>query len=238
MIAYKGFDENFVCRGFQYEVGKTYQVSGPIKCCHDGFHACENPTDVLIHYPITNSRFAKVEIKGDIDRGERKLCTSKIIILEEICVEEYIRLCKYKNNHSEYKFSTMEADTIIQPLAQIGSTGDFANIVLTEYGTKVVSSGDNSQIVAVGCNQEIVSMGNCARINVSANFTRVSSYGAEATITCVGSYNLVRAKKDSLIIFISNNGDFVDTKVEKVDGKRIKEDTWYTLKNGKFVETI
>ena len=45
IIAYKGLDENFRCRGFQYEVGKEYEEE-VAKCCNRGFHACENPMDV------------------------------------------------------------------------------------------------------------------------------------------------------------------------------------------------
>ena len=41
ITAYKGFDENLSCRGFQYEVGKEYEIEGKIECCHHGFHACD-----------------------------------------------------------------------------------------------------------------------------------------------------------------------------------------------------
>lgn len=46
MKAYKGFDENLKCRDFQYEIGKEYEETNA-KLCETGFHACENPIDVL-----------------------------------------------------------------------------------------------------------------------------------------------------------------------------------------------
>ena len=61
IIAYKGFDKDFKCRDFQYEVGKTYEMDGNIKCCNRGFHACESPMEVFDHYDMLTSRFAAVE---------------------------------------------------------------------------------------------------------------------------------------------------------------------------------
>lgn len=64
ITSYKGFDKNMQCRGFQYEVGKEYEMDGEIKCCERGFHACESPMEVWDYYDMLTSRFAKVEQSG------------------------------------------------------------------------------------------------------------------------------------------------------------------------------
>ena len=62
IIAYKGFDENLRCRGYQFEVGKEYEQEGEIVCCENGFHACTNPFDVLNQYDANGkNRFCLVE---------------------------------------------------------------------------------------------------------------------------------------------------------------------------------
>ena len=60
MKAYKGFDANLKCRGFQYEVGKTYEEP-EASLCNKGFHACENPLNALNYYPLVDGKFQAVE---------------------------------------------------------------------------------------------------------------------------------------------------------------------------------
>lgn len=49
MKTYKGF-KDMTCRGFHYEEGKEYAISGDVKCCENGFHACEDPLDCFNYY--------------------------------------------------------------------------------------------------------------------------------------------------------------------------------------------
>ena len=82
ITSYKAFDKNMKCRGFQYEVGKEYEMDGEIKCCKQGFHACKSPMEVWNYYDMLNSRYAEVEQSGKIDEEEKstKVCSSHIKI--------------------------------------------------------------------------------------------------------------------------------------------------------------
>ena len=83
MKTYKGFDKDLRCRGFQYEVGREYEIEGGIKCCERGFHACESPLETFDHCDMLDSRFCEVEQDGEIDKEDNstKICSSKIKIV-------------------------------------------------------------------------------------------------------------------------------------------------------------
>ena len=94
ITSYKAFDKNMKCRGFQYEVGKEYEMDGEIKCCNRGFHACKSPIEVWDYYDMLNSRFAEVEQSGKIDKEEKstKVCSSHIKIKAELKLADIINV--------------------------------------------------------------------------------------------------------------------------------------------------
>ena len=63
IVAYKGFNADWTCRDFKYEVGKTYTHKGDAVACKSGFHACENPLNVFDYYPPTG-KLAEVHMSG------------------------------------------------------------------------------------------------------------------------------------------------------------------------------
>ena len=103
MIGYKAFDENLQCRGFQFEVGKTYntgRAKEELELCSDTvFHFCRELHNIekVSNYHISNSRVCEVIAEGDIVTDGDKYGTNKLFILREIPREE---LNKYKYNHS------------------------------------------------------------------------------------------------------------------------------------------
>lgn len=91
MKAYKGFDKDLKCRGFQYEIDKEYETDNA-KMCESGFHACEHPLDCFSYYSPAESRFCEVEIEdnGERESNDTKVCGTKIKIGAEIGVKGLI----------------------------------------------------------------------------------------------------------------------------------------------------
>ena len=103
MTGYKAFDENLQCRGFQFEVGKTYETGKPkeeLKLCSDTvFHFCRElyKIESVSNYTISKSRVCEVIAEGDIVTDGNKYCTNRLTILREIPREE---LNEYNNRNS------------------------------------------------------------------------------------------------------------------------------------------
>lgn len=89
----KGFDQSFACRDFKFEVGQTYEHTGPVKACESGFHAISgHPLEVLSYYPPTTSRYAIVTQSGTLARHceDSKIASARITIEAEIQLPQLI----------------------------------------------------------------------------------------------------------------------------------------------------
>ena len=246
IIAYKGFDKNLKCRGFQYEVGKEYEMSGRIACCERGFHACESPLEVFDHYDMLNSRFAVVEQSGEIDKEENttKVCSSRIKVKAELKLADIINLgvewIKDITSPAKLKKETDLNDNGNKS-AQIGSSGDYAQIGSSGDSAKIGSSGDSAQIGSSGDSAQIGSSGDYAKIGSSGDSAKIESTGNRSVVMAVGNDSIAKAKIGSWITLAEwncINGVWtpICVKTEKVDGERIKADTFYKLVNGEFKE--
>ena len=209
IIAYKGFDKDFKCRDFQYEVGKTYEMDGNIKCCNRGFHACELPMEVFDHYDMLTSRFAEVEQSGEIDKEDNstKICSSRIKIKAELKLADIINLgvewlkeitasSKIKaNNGSNDGYSAKIGSSGYSAkigssgdYAKIGSSGDYAKIGSSGDSAQIGSSGDSAQIGSSGYSAQIGSSGHSAQIGSSGDSAQIGSSGDSAKIGSSGDY--------------------------------------------------
>ena len=201
IIAYKGFDKNLKCRDFQYEVGKEYEMDGDIKCCKRGFHACESPLEVFDHYDMLNSRFAKVEQSGEIDKEENstKVCSSKIKVKAELKLADIINLgvewIKDVTSPSKLKKETDLNDNGNNS-AKIGSSGDSAKIGSSGDSAQIGSSGDSAKIGSSGHYDQIGSSGYYAKIGSSGYYAQIGSSGYYAQIGSSGYYAQIGSSGD------------------------------------------
>ena len=229
ITAYKGFDKDFKCRGFQYEVGKDYKMDEDIKCCQRGFHACESPFEVFDYYDMLSSRFAVVELSGTIDKETKstKICSSNIKIKAELNIADIVKL-----GIEWIKDITLSPKTD----GDIGlndNSGDYAQIGSSGDSAKIGSSGDSAQIG---------SSGDYAQIGSSGDYAKINSTGEHSIIMSAGYNSIVKASLGSWITLaewgINDDSNLIPicVKTEKVDGRRIKADTYYRLVNGEFKE--
>ena len=91
--SYKGFDQNWKCRGMQYAVGNTYEHTGDVAACSAGFHACEYPLDVFNYYHPTSSHLAEVEQSGTLSRhdSDSKVASSKLHVKLQLSFGDLIK---------------------------------------------------------------------------------------------------------------------------------------------------
>ena len=275
ITSYKAFDKNMQCRGFQYEVGKEYEMDGEIKCCNRGFHACKSPMEVWDYYDMLNSRYAEVEQSGKIDEegNSTKVCSSHIKIKAELKLADIINIgVKWlkditsptqvktdiaKNDNGGYSAKIGSSGDSAKigssgDSAQIGSSGDYAKIGSSGDYAQIGSSGDSAQIGSSGYSAKIGSSGDSAKIGSSGDYAKIGSSGdyakidstgEDSVIMCAGNKSKAKAKVGSWITLAEwkwsdekNHNVPVCVKTEYVDGENIKADTWYQLRNGKFVE--
>ena len=93
MIAYKGFNKDMSCRGFQFEKGKEYETD-TAKLCESGFHACENPLDCFKYYAPGQSVYHQVELEnnGERNNDDTKVVGKKIKIGAKLSVGDICKL--------------------------------------------------------------------------------------------------------------------------------------------------
>jgi hypothetical protein len=258
MKGYKGFEKGLICRGKQYAENTVFEEEKAV-ICNSGMHFCENPFDVLDYYGLVNddgsfNDFAEVEAldKAETD-DKKKYCTTKLRVGAKLSFAGFVKACvdfvmektkEAPNGKDEAVISSKARGAQICSSgygAQIGSSGDGAKIGSSGDGAKIGSSGYGAQIGSSGYGAQIGSSGYGAQIGSSGDWAQIGSSGKNAVVMCAGNNSVAKAKIGSWITLSEwKQVDGVYTpvcvKTEKVDGERIKEDTFYALVSGEFVE--
>ena len=155
MKAYKITDKNGECNGHKYEVGKTYAYDGKIVICSKGFHASKNPMDAQQYRDIYDCRLFEVECTGEIQEQDDKLVCSKIKILRELTLKEWIEL-SWKITFDGCGDSSTQA-----------ASGDYSKQAASGYSSKQAASGDSSTQETKGQQCISAAVGKNSRVKVN-----------------------------------------------------------------------
>ena len=232
MKGYKAFKKGLVCLGKQYAENTVFEEDEAV-ICKKGMHFCKEPLCVLDYYPAVDengelTEFAEVEALDDpITDDGKKFCTKRLKIGAKIDLPHLVQASVSCDYEKETPIKTTKENN-----AKIGSSGDWAKIGSSGDWAKIGSSGDGAQIGSSGYGAQIDSSGNGAKIGSS---------GKNAVIMCAGNNSIAKGKIGSWITLSEWEDVYgvytpVCVKTERIDGERIKEDTFYTLKDGKFFE--
>ena len=277
IYAYKGFDKDLKCRGFQYEVGKEYKQEGKIKCCNNGFHACEFPLDVFRYYaPGENCRYCTVTQSGETDKekDDSKVASSKIHIETEIGLDGIIKAgVKFILDKVNWK-NKKESNTGDQSAAT--NTGNYSAATNTGYYSAATNTGDQatntgdqsaatntgyqSAATNTGYQSAATNTGNRSAATNTGNYSAATNTGDYSAATNTGNRSAAKVSgKESIAIVTGKDskaagsiGDWIvltergewngdtcpikEVKALKVDGEKIKADTFYKLVDGEAVE--
>ena len=204
--AYKGFGKDMKCRVFQYEEGKTYELP---------------------------------------EGQEAKLCESGF----HAC--EYPLDCLGYYNPAESEYHSVELDSTDEKRSddtkrvgkriKVGAKLSIKNLVEAsiEYTNEHIDKNNKKDATGYGSANSATGYG-------SANSTtgkKSSNEGSEGTVNVGwGKDNKCKGKIGAYIV-LSECGDWdgnkypiLNAKMGKIDGITLKPDTWYTLKNGEFIE--
>ena len=239
IIAYKGFNQDWTCRGYQYEIGKMYEHKGDVKACESGFHACEYPLDVLRYYSPAESKFAVVKMSGGTskDSDDTKIASAKITIETEINLPEMVKKAvewiKGKVDWDAAKVS----NTGEQSAAT--NTGDLSAATNTGYRSAATNTGNWSAATNTGERSAATNTGNWSAATNTGERSAAEVSGEQSIAVALGWQSKAKASIDGAIVCVYRNddGELIHIKASKVGENNIKADTWYTLDDiGEFVE--
>ena len=262
ITAFKGLDNNFQCRGFQYAVGETYTHKGEVVACNSGFHACENPLDVLDYYPLDcDTRFAIVKASGSISRDGNKLASASIAIEAELKLPEFIAqainyvkaVCNQdKAPDASGDNSQLAASGVNSKLAASGNysklaaSGNYSQLAASGDNSKLAASGYYSQLAASGDNSQLAASGYYSKLAASGVNSKLAASGDNSQLAASGDYSIAVGVADNCMAKAGEGGCIAlrwtkDKKprlsVAYVGENGIKADTYYKLDEaGEFVE--
>ena len=215
MRAFKGFNKDLTCRGYQYEEGKEFHTERAERC-DTGFHACEYPLDCFGYYDPAHSVYHEVELSGEMDkRGDNtKVCATDIKIGARLSIAGLVKMA------IDFTMSKVNKEAGSDERHGFASaTGNYGASSATGY--KGASSVSDPTGVAVAWGHE------------------ARAKGCKGAHLILSDWKYVGARYsdgDYMDPYDKESWELTGAKMVVVDGENIKEDTYYRCIEGEIVE--
>lgn len=215
MRAFKGFNKDLTCRGYQYEEGKEFHTERA-ECCDTGFHACEYPLDCFGYYDPAHSVFHEVELSGEMDKSgdNTKVCATDIKIGARLSIAGLVKMA------IDFTMSKVNKEAGSDERHGFASaTGNCGASSATGY--KGASSVSDPTGVAVAWGHE------------------ARAKGCKGAHLILSDWKYVGARYsdgDYVDPYDKESWELTGAKMVVVDGEKIKEDTYYRCIEGEIVE--
>ena len=224
MKAFKGFNKDLTCRGYQYEEGKEFHTERA-ECCDTGFHACEYPLDCFGYYDPAHSVYHEVELSGEMDKSgdNTKVCATDIKIGARLSIAGLVkRAIDFTMSKVNKEAGSDERHGFASATGNCGASSATGNCgASSATGYKGASSVSDPTGVAVAWGHEARAKG-CKGAHLILSDWRF-----------IGEKYWDGSYKD---MYNKDNWELTGAKMVVVDGEKINEDTYYRCIEGEIVE--
>ena len=236
--AFKGFNPDLTCRGFQYAEGGTFTHDGPVSICNSGFHAVTEPLDVFGYYAPGTSVYHEVELEDVALKtsGDSKVAGRVIKIGARIEMSALIK-AQIDFVFANTKKSDALEDRSTGARGAASSTGDRGAASSTGYRGAASSTGYRGAASSTGHQGAASSTGYQGAALATGTEASASATGANSVAIATGHDGRAKGALGCWLVLTERDDDYniLGVKAVRVDGKKVKADVFYTLRDGKVV---
>ncbi|MGQ6476409.1 DUF7666 domain-containing protein [Serratia sp. IR-2025] len=206
ITTYKGFNQDLTCRGFQFEMGKTFEHKGKVEACSGGFHSCEYPLDCFSYYPPAESRYAETIATGEVSRedgGDSKIASATITIKAEISMHQMV------TRAIEWIWSKVDRSleqTNTGNYSAASNTGNYSAASNTGNRSAASNTGNRSAASNTGDYSAASNTGNYSAASNTGYYSAASNTGNYSAASNTGNYSA--ASNTGNYSAASNTGDY------------------------------
>ena len=171
-------------------------------------------------------------------------------LLDNWCCTDGLGGCKYFRNKEEITLKEFTEDFYKAIDKQAGkkkddkimaSSGDYAKVASSGDSAQVASSGDYTKVASSGYYAQVASSGYYAKVASSGDYAKHDIKGKDSVCFDCGIGGVVKGVKGTFIAlcewyYENKKWQIRATVTAQIDGKKLKENTYYGLYDGKITE--